>query len=81
MPARTSPVSAGSEGIGACTSAGPTPTWIAHPGQPGQTQLFSAFVDDSTLFLETADQLPHALNIIRIFDDMSGLRVSCQKVN
>ena len=34
---------------------------------------------DSTLFLERADQIPHALDIVRAFEELSGLHVQPTK--
>ena len=43
------------------------------PGDPGVRHIFSAFVDDSTLFLERADQLEPALRVVHRFGELSGL--------
>ena len=43
------------------------------PGDTGVRHLFSAFVDDSTLFLERADQLESALRLVHRFGERSGL--------
>ena len=49
------------------------------PGLPGQKHLFSAFVDDSTLFLANAGQIPHALRIVTAFGALAGLQVQPSK--
>ena len=40
---------------------------LSVPRAVGATHIFSAFVDDSTLFLETADQLEPALRLVKRF--------------
>ena len=42
-------------------------------GNFGQTRLYSAFVDDTTLFLESAEQISHTLHVVRAFGALSGL--------
>ena len=42
-------------------------------GHFGQTHLYSAFVDDTTLFLESAEQISHTLHVVRAFGALSGL--------
>ena len=37
------------------------------PRQSGPTHLWSAFVNDTTFFLETAEQIPHDLHAVRAF--------------
>ena len=54
-------------------------TGLSAPGRPEMTYLFSEFVDDSTLFLERAERISHALTIIRAFGDLSGLHVQPAK--
>ena len=49
------------------------------PRLPGETHFFSAFVDDSTLFLAKARQIPHAFSIIHAFGALSGLQVQPTK--
>ncbi|KAF1792346.1 Reverse transcriptase domain [Phytophthora cactorum] len=50
---------------------------------PGQQQpsrhKFSAFVDDSTVFLERSGQLPRVLDIVREFGRISGLQMQPAK--
>uniref|UniRef100_A0AAV1T2A2 Reverse transcriptase domain-containing protein n=1 Tax=Peronospora matthiolae TaxID=2874970 RepID=A0AAV1T2A2_9STRA len=43
------------------------------PGQHPATHVFSAFVDDSTIFLEKASQLEPALALVSQFGTLSGL--------
>ena len=45
------------------------------PGLPGETHLFSVFVDESTLFFAKAGQITHAFSIIYAFGALSGLQV------
>jgi exonuclease III len=54
---------------------------IEVPGgrQPAELHVFSAFVDDSTLFLQEARQLPIAMEIVERFGLLSGLQVQPAK--
>ncbi|KAE9336200.1 hypothetical protein PR003_g12635 [Phytophthora rubi] len=49
-------------------------TGVRVPGGDGATHKFSAFVDDSTVFLQEANQLPRALQIVETFGKLSGLQ-------
>ena len=51
--------------LGLALHQDPRLTGLSAPGSPGKTHLFPAFVDDSTLLLEKAEQIPHDLTIIR----------------
>ena len=50
-------------------------TGLSVPRGGGEAQKFSAFVDDSTVFLHEAQQLPRALSIVKRFGSLSGLTV------
>lgn len=52
---------------------------IEVPGAEDQRHLFSAFVDDSTLFLQRAQQIPRAMQIVERFGRLSGLQVQSAK--
>ncbi|KAE9313201.1 hypothetical protein PF008_g19794 [Phytophthora fragariae] len=52
---------------------------IPVPGGNGETHKFSAFVDDSTVFLQEANQLPRVMEIVHRFGELSGLRVQPTK--
>eukprot|EP00644_Phytophthora_capsici_P009455 jgi/Phyca11/107396/e_gw1.13.402.1 len=52
---------------------------IQVPGTSGQVHKFSAFVDDSTVFLSEARQLPRVLEIVQRFGELSGLQVQPTK--
>ncbi|OWZ11840.1 RxLR effector protein [Phytophthora megakarya] len=53
---------------------------IKVPGDIEQREhLFSAFVDDSTVFLQKAKQLPRVLTVVQRFGELSGLRVQPSK--
>jgi hypothetical protein len=49
------------------------------PGTTEQRHGFSAFVDDSTVFLQEAKQLPHVVALVRQFGRLSGLQVQPTK--
>lgn len=49
------------------------------PGLPEETHIFSAFVDDSTIFLEHANQLAPALGLVKRFGQLSGLHAQPTK--
>ena len=40
---------------------------------------FSAFVDDSTVFLQQADQVPAVLKVVKRFGDLAGLKIQPTK--
>ncbi|KAL4163946.1 hypothetical protein KRP22_004570 [Phytophthora ramorum] len=44
------------------------------PGTPAAEHTFSAFVDDSTVFLEKASMLTRVMEIVDVFGRLSGLR-------
>ena len=48
-------------------------------GLPGQTHLFSAFVDDSTLCLANAEQILHALRLVTAFGALTDLQLQPSK--
>ena len=52
---------------------------LLHPRFPDHEQKFSAFVDDSTVFVHRADQLPHVMKIAHRFGALSGLCVQPAK--
>ena len=52
---------------------------LQHSGLPTQEQKFSAFVDDSTVFLHHTGQMPTVLSIVRRFGELSGLSVQPAK--
>lgn len=54
-------------------------TGVLVAGGDGATHKFSAFVDDSTVFLQEANQLPRALQIVETFGKLSGLHVQPTK--
>ena len=49
------------------------------PGDTGVRHIFSAFVDDSTLFLERADQLESALRLVHRLGELLGLHAQPAK--
>ncbi|GMF51547.1 unnamed protein product [Phytophthora fragariaefolia] len=49
------------------------------PGQPETIHTFSAFVDDSTIFLRFAHQIKPVLDLVKRFGQLSGLHVQPQK--
>ena len=49
------------------------------PGIHGERHIFSAFVDDSTVFLQEANSLPRVLDIVAAFGRFSGLNVQPTK--
>ncbi|CAI5719351.1 unnamed protein product [Peronospora destructor] len=49
------------------------------PGGSGEEHKFSAFVDDSTVFMQEAQHLPRVMNIVDQFGRMSGLKVQPAK--
>jgi hypothetical protein len=49
------------------------------PGGSGQRYVFSAFVDDSTVFLNKASQLPRVMALVKRFGQLSGLQVQPTK--
>lgn len=49
------------------------------PGRPEREHQFSAFVDDSTVFMQEARQLPRVLTIVELFGRLSGLHVQSAK--
>jgi hypothetical protein len=54
-------------------------TGLKLPGSENERHKFSAFVDDSTVFLTEAKQLPHIMAIVEDFGRQSGLRVQPTK--
>ena len=52
---------------------------IEVPGTHGERHIFSAFVDDSTVFLQEASSLPRVLDIVAAFGRLSGLTVQPTK--
>lgn len=52
---------------------------IPIPGGNGERHVFSAFVDDSTVFLNEADQLPSEMELVEIFGKLPGLHVQPTK--
>jgi hypothetical protein len=52
---------------------------IQVPGSTGDRHSFSAFVDDSTVFLQEAQQVPRVMNIVQQFGRLSGLKVQPTK--
>ncbi|KAE9036079.1 hypothetical protein PR001_g9006 [Phytophthora rubi] len=57
----------------------PAVTGIKVPGGDGATHKFSAFVDDSTVFMQEARQLSRVMNIVKKFGRLSGLQVQPTK--
>uniref|UniRef100_A0AAV1TWU4 Reverse transcriptase domain-containing protein n=1 Tax=Peronospora matthiolae TaxID=2874970 RepID=A0AAV1TWU4_9STRA len=49
------------------------------PGSSSERHVFSAFVDDSTVFLQEARQLPRVLDLVATFGKLSGLTVQPSK--
>ena len=49
------------------------------PGDTGVRHIFSAFVDDSTLFLERTDQLESALRLVHRLGELLGLHAQPAK--
>jgi exonuclease III len=52
---------------------------IEIPGGGGERHEFSAFVDDSTVFLDQAQQVPRVMQIVANFGKISGLQVQPTK--
>ncbi|KAE9296571.1 hypothetical protein PR003_g23727 [Phytophthora rubi] len=52
---------------------------IPVPGSKAKRHKFSAFVDDSTVFLRSASELDTVTTILKQFGDLSGLRVQPSK--
>ncbi|KAE9273288.1 hypothetical protein PR003_g29950, partial [Phytophthora rubi] len=52
---------------------------ITVPGSAGSKHNFSAVVDDSTVFLSQAQQLPRVMEIVEWFGKLSGLQVQPAK--
>jgi hypothetical protein len=52
---------------------------IKIPGGKGERHEFSAFVDDSTVFLSQAQQIPRVMEIVEAFGRISGLKVQPTK--
>jgi hypothetical protein len=52
---------------------------IQVPGSAGDTHTFSAFVDDSTVFLQEAKQIPRVMQVVKQFGRLSGLQVQSTK--
>jgi hypothetical protein len=52
---------------------------IRVPGGKGERHRFSAFVDDSTVFMQEAQQVPRVMNIVKQFGKLSGLQVQPTK--
>uniref|UniRef100_A0AAV1V694 Reverse transcriptase domain-containing protein n=1 Tax=Peronospora matthiolae TaxID=2874970 RepID=A0AAV1V694_9STRA len=67
------------EVLGLALKQDPSLKGLPVPGTVDRTHLFSAFVDDSTLFLDTEKQILHALGIIQAFGNLSGLHVQPAK--
>uniref|UniRef100_A0AAV1UU64 Reverse transcriptase domain-containing protein n=1 Tax=Peronospora matthiolae TaxID=2874970 RepID=A0AAV1UU64_9STRA len=65
--------------LGIVVQQSPTLKGLPVPGSRTQTHLFSAFVDDSTIFLEQANQLAPALALVSLFGALSGLEAQPSK--
>ena len=52
---------------------------LSVPGDDAVKHIFSAFVDDSTLFLQRAEQLEPSLRLITRFGELSGLHAQPTK--
>uniref|UniRef100_A0AAV1V5T8 Reverse transcriptase domain-containing protein n=1 Tax=Peronospora matthiolae TaxID=2874970 RepID=A0AAV1V5T8_9STRA len=54
-------------------------TGVMVPGSSSERHVFSAFVDDSTVFLQEVRQLPRVLDLVATFGKLSGLTVQPSK--
>ena len=65
--------------LGLAIHQAPSIRGIPVPGACGVAHTFSAFVDDSTIFLEHANQLAPALELVSRFGQLSGLHAQPAK--
>ncbi|KAE9032264.1 hypothetical protein PR003_g5465 [Phytophthora rubi] len=65
--------------LGLAIQQNPDLTGLPVPSLEGVRHIFSAFVDDSTVFLERATQLKRTMELVRRFGALSGLHVQPTK--